>query len=323
VLAGPGRAVEVNAQGAALLTTNAGASWSALRLPGRPATGDSIAVAGTRVDAVTVDSGGMRLQRSTDGGRTWQARTVPLTLPTDQAQLAVSPDGSRLAVLATVRGTANDGDTPQLFVAGPAGTLTARQAPAGGSLAWSGSRLLLTGGALRSRLYASPDGGASWAPVAVGGTVAPRFGVDPATPSIGTPLPRSDGTVTVPVLVHQGTGAAVQLYGGPASALVAGRRVPLAGQVGPGVLAVVATAGPDEVVVAEPGSSTLHLVTAGGVRSVRPAGLPGPVDALSFSDAQHGLAQVTVRSCSGKQDCAETPEVLATGDGGRSWQRTG
>jgi len=321
VVSGAGHALLVDAHDAALVSTDAGAHWTSLRLPGKPAAGDSVVVAGDRVTAVTVDAAGMRLQRSTDGGRSWQASPVPLTIPTDQAQLAVSPDGGRLAVLATVRGTANDGDSPQLYVQDAGGRLVARQAPAGGQLAWDGSRLLLTGGPLRTRLYASPDAGRTWVPVPVGGAVAPRFGVDPAAPSIGQPLAGAVG-VTVPVTEHAGA-AAVQLYTGTPGALVPGVRVPLASRLGSGVLAPVAAAGPSEIVVAEPGSSTLHLVTGHSQVTVHPVGLPGPVDALSFADAEHGVAQVTVRSCTGKQDCAESPEVLATSDGGRSWHHTG
>jgi photosystem II stability/assembly factor-like uncharacterized protein len=316
VLADGGQAVLLGT--AAHLSTNGGQSWSALRLPATPATGSSIATAAGQLDAVTVDADGMALQRSTDGGQSWHRTPLALSIPTDRAAVAISSTG-RAAVLASATGSANNGDTPELFVQNADGTLTARQAPVSGSIAWSGHQLLIAGGPLSSRLYVSTDDGASWTARAVGGSIAPRFDVAPDTPSIGTPLTSAGGSAvstTVPVTDHAGA-AAVRLISLTGSSPTI--TVPLSSTVGPGAVAVVSTAGPDGFVVAEPGSSMLHLITASGQQSVIPRGLPGPVDALSFSDAKHGIAQLTVRSCNGKQDCTEQAEVLGTADGGRSW----
>ena len=306
------------------LSTNAGQSWSSLRLPAPPAAGQSIAVSSNAITAVTVDSNGMAVQRSTDSGHSWQARPVPLSIPTDQAELAVSADGSRVAVLASVQGSANDGNTPELLIGGPTGALTPRSAPASGSIAWAGNRLLLAGGPLSSRLYASTDNGASWLSQPVGGVVAPRFNLDPTTPSIGTPLISTDGSVLLPVTRHAGGPSIVQFYRSTAgSAFTPTVQVRLAGQLGAGTTATVSTAGPGRYLVAEPGSTTLHLVTSTGQSVVHPTGLPGPVDSLSFADAEHGLAQVTVRSCTGsKQSCTSKVEVLRSSDGGHSWLDT-
>lgn len=314
VLAGNGQAVLLGT--AAHLSTNAGQSWSAMRLPATPATGPSIAMAARQLAAVTVDAQGMALQRSNDGGQSWHRTALSLRVPTDRAAVAVSATG-RAAVLASAQGSANNGDTPELFVQAADGTMTVRQAPVSGSIAWAGNQLLIAGGPLSSRLYASTDDGASWTARPVGGKLAPRFEVAPDAPGIGTPLTGTGTSVTLPVTNHPAGGASVELISlDGASPTIT---VPLSSKIGPGALAVVSTAGPREFVVAEPGSSMLHLVTATGQQSVLPRGLPGPVDALSFSDAQHGLAQLTVRSCTGKQDCTEQAEVLSTADGGRSW----
>ncbi|MEO9238064.1 MAG: hypothetical protein ABI418_08225, partial [Jatrophihabitantaceae bacterium] len=316
-----GRAVLVEPANLIQLSSNAGQSWSMLRLPAAPASGQSIAIAGGAIAALTVDAHGMALQRTADSGRSWQARPVPLSMPTDQADLAVSPDGSRVAVLASVQGSANDGNTPELFTGSTGGALVAQTAPASGSIAWAGNRLLLAGGPLNSRLYSSDDNGASWVSRPVGGVIAARFNLDPNTPSIGTPLVSSAGSVLLPVTVHAGRSASVQFYrSSNANSFTASVRVPLTSQLGSGAMAVVSMAGPGRYLVAEPGSTALHLVTDSGQLTITPTGLPGPVDSLSFADAEHGLAQVTVRSCNGsKQSCASTVEVLRTSDGGHSW----
>lgn len=316
------RAVLVGAADVVYLSPTAGQSWSAIRLPASPATGHSIAASQGQLAAVTVDSAGMALQRSSDGGRSWRRTSIPLSVPTDQAELAVSPDGGRVAVLASVQGSANDGNTPELFVQNGAGSLLARSAPVSGNLAWAGSRLLLAGGPLNSRLYSSDDGGLSWTARAVGGAVAPRFNLAPDTASIGLPLVGADGSVLLPVTTHSGGTSSVQFYrGGSSNSFSPAVRVPLSGELGAGAVAVVSTAGPAEYLVAEPGSSTLHVVTGNSQHTLTPTGLPGPVDSLAFADAEHGLAQVTVRSCSGKQNCTSTVQVLASADGGASWTR--
>ncbi|MDQ2837903.1 MAG: hypothetical protein M3Y42_05820 [Actinomycetota bacterium] len=318
-----GHAAVIDAADVVQLSSNAGQSWTRLRLPATPATGHSIAVTGNLIGALTMDSHGMAYQRSGDGGQSWQRTAVPLSIPTDQADLAMSADGSKVAVLASVQGSANNGNTPELYVRDATGALVARQAPASGSIAWSGNRLLLAGGPLSSRLYASDDNGASWTARAVGAAVAPRFNLDPSTPSIGAPLAGPNGSVLVPVTSHSGNASSVQFFSSSnGAAFTAGVRVPLSGNVGSGTVAVVSAAGPAGYIVAEPGSNKLHLVQGTTQTTLSPTGLPGPVDSLSFADAQHGVAQVSLRSCSGgKQNCTQTVEVLATSDGGHTWSQ--
>jgi hypothetical protein len=335
-----GQALAIGPAGLSL-TTNAGRSWRQLRLPARPATGHSIAISGNRIAAVTIDSFGLSYQRSSDGGGSWRHSAIKTSEPTSQASVALSADGSRTAIMASVAGSANDGATPQLFVAAPAaagstgdGTLIARSAPVSGNLAWLGSRLLLTGGPLSSRLYASDDNGGSWRQLPVGGTLAPRFNLAPDSPSIGAPVPIADGSVLLPVTTHTGHTSTVQLYVSSAAAsfTLAGQ-VRLGGLLGAGTLAAVSAAGPGRFMIAEPGSTRLHVLsfstdgTAGtdgtAERTVRATGLPAPADSLSFQDATHGLAQVTERSCAGgKRACTERVELLRTVDGGQSWQRS-
>lgn len=320
-------AVVPSAETAVRFTDNGGRSWRQLSLPGRPARGSSMAVAGEVIAAVTFDGATLTYQRSIDGGRSWSRFPLRTSEPTDQASVALSVDGRHAAVLASLPGNANNGATPQLFLAQASGALVLRTPPVSGEIGWAGNRLLLAGGPLNSQLYSSSDDGVSWTQRRVGTTVPARFNLDPDTPSIGAPIDAGSGTgsgaVTVPVTEHDGTRASVLFYSSPDGAtFTAGVRVPLAGQAGPGVLATVSAAGPEGYVVAEPGSRTLHLVTSDGrQQAIEPAGLPGPVDSLSFADAAHGLASVTSRSCANsKRDCVESTVVLSTADGGRTWQ---
>lgn len=304
-------------------SADSGQSWAPLRLPAKVASGHCIAVTSGQISAVTVDSAGMAYRRSTDGGATWSRIAVPLSEPTGAAQLALSPDGKRAAILATLPGTANSGGLGELFVQTSDGRLVARSAPVDGSLAWVGNRLLLSGGPLDSRLYTSDNGGASWTRRAIGGVLAPSFNLDPATASIGMSLPGPAGSVLLPVTTHAGTSSSVQLYSSATGvSFIPATRVPLAASAAPGSTAVVSPAGTGRYLVAEPGSTRMHLVTRSGQLAFTAMGLPGPVDSLSFSDAGHGLAQLTLRSCGkSKAECSESVQLFQTADGGRSWHR--
>jgi photosystem II stability/assembly factor-like uncharacterized protein len=304
-------------------TANSGHTWSQLHLPGHPATGHSIEVRGNTVAVVTVDAKGMAYQRSADGGTTWQKTAVPLAAPTDHASVALSPDGTRVAVLAAMPGGAGMVGVPELFVGATAGSLTARQAPTTGDVAFTtGHRLVLIGGPLRDSLYSSDDEGVTWAQHPVDGTLAPAFNVDPNTPSLGQALSDPNGSVALPVTSHTTPSVVDIEHSADGVTFTHGVKVTLAGDLGPGVEALVAAAGPGRFVVAEPASTVLHIVDGSGQRRISTTGLTGPVDALTFIDATNGLARVTLRAaCSTKQACpADTVTMFSTSDGGRSWQ---
>jgi photosystem II stability/assembly factor-like uncharacterized protein len=324
VLDGGGHAWEPTATGAVLVTANAGKTWDPVRLPGTPALGHSVAVAGQTIVAVTVTAhGGLAYQRSVNGGASWHTIAVPASTPTNQASVALSADGRQVAVMAVLPGSAGAGDQPELSVGPAAGPLAAVNAPVSGYIAWAGATLVLTGGPLQSRLYTSADRGATWTERPVTGTLAPRFNVSPDTPGFGAPVsaPTGGDAVAVPVTEHRGGAAFVQLYqSANGTSYVPGPRVALAGTIGPGVTALVSPAGPGRYMIASPGGTRLDVVADGAATAFTPAGLTGTIDSLTFSDAQNGLAETTQNACSGKDNCHSTLTLYRTSDGGRHWE---
>jgi photosystem II stability/assembly factor-like uncharacterized protein len=305
------------------VTADAGGHWSDVRLPATAAPGHSVVVRGDLVAAVTVDANGPAYQHSADGGTTWTRSSLGEHAPTDTTDIAVSDDGRRVAVLAAVAGSAGTGGQAQLFTGTASGALVARSVPVGGDIVWSGHTLLLAGGPLHSQLYSSADSGATWTRRPVDGTLSPRFDVSPDTTGIGTPVPTSDGTVLVPLTEHAHGHADVVVYRSTDDAtFTATPEVTLAGDLGPGATAVVATAGADGYVVVDPAADALHVVR-GATRSVlRPIGLTGPIEALTFTDAENGFADVTQSTgCATKATCTQTDVAFRTTDGGHTWHR--
>jgi hypothetical protein len=321
VLDSGGHAWTLTAGHAVLVSTDAGRQWRSVQLPGRPAIGHSVVVSGSVIAAVTVTSGGLAYQRSTDGGTTWSTIAVRTQTPTDQASVALSGDGRRVAVMAVLPGSAGAGDLPELLIGPAGGPLAPVSAPVSGDIAWAGSQLVLTGGPLQSRLYTSDNQGAGWTQRAVDGALAPRFNVPPDVAGFGVPLPGPGASVTVPVTEHRGGSTIVRLYRSPDAIRYApGIGVALVGDLGTGVTALVSPAGPGRYVIAGPGSTRLHVVSGNSVTTINPAGLTGSIDSLTFSDASNGLAETTGNSCSGKANCRSTVQLYRTSDGGRTWE---
>jgi hypothetical protein len=318
-----GHAWAATSGGAVLVSSDAGRQWRTVRLPGRPAIGHSVAVSGSVIAAVVTSGGGLAYERSADAGATWHKLAVPTPEPTDQASLALSADGREVAVMAELPGSAGTGGLPAL-VTGPAqGPLSAVSAPVSGYVAWSGTRLVLTGGPLQSQLYTSGDLGRTWTQHAVDGVAAPRFNVSPTTPSLGVPIPGPGASVTVPVTEHPRGAAAVRLYGSPDGVhYTAGPRIALPGVLGAGVTVLASSAGPGRYVLASPASTRLYLVTGHTVTAIEPSGLAGTIESLTFASARDGLAETLLNSCTGKQDCHSATALYQTSDGGHTWQRS-
>jgi len=308
-----------------LVSTDAGRTWATVRLPGQPAVGHSVVVAGQMIAAVTVTArGGLAYQRSTNGGASWHSIAMPASTPTNQASIALSGNGKQVAVMAVLPNSAGAGGLPELAVGPVAGPLRPVSAPVSGYIAWAGATLIITGGPLQSRLYTSGNGGASWTARPADGAVAPRFNVPPDAPSFGVPMPGPGPAVTVPVTEHRGATGVVQLLRSQdGTHYVPGPRVTLPGVIGAGVTALVSPAGPGRYVIAAPGGSRLQFVGAGGDSAITPAGMAGAIESLTFSSARDGLAETTQSSCAGKGHCRSTVTLYRTSDGGRHWTPAG
>lgn len=316
-----GHAWAATSGAAVLVSSDAGRQWRTVRLPGRPAIGHSVVVSGSVIAAVITSGGRLAYERSADAGATWHKIAVPTLAPTDQASLALSGDGREVAVMAVLPGSAGAGGMPELATGPAQGPLTPASAPVSGYVAWAGSRLVLTGGPLQSQLYTSGDLGRTWTQHPVDGILAPRFNVSPATPSLGVPMPGPGTAITVPVTEHLRTASAVRLYASPDGArYTPGPRIALPGVLGAGVTVPASPAGPGRYVLASPAGPRLYLVTGHTVTAITPSGLTGTIESLTFASPLNGLAETTLNSCRGKQNCHSATQLYQTSDGGHTWR---
>ena len=316
----------VTTRGTTLLTTDAGGHWRELTVPGRRVGGHWLDVHGVTIAAATLDAtGSLTYERSGDAGQTWVSQRLPLAMPDGgQVDVALDADGLMVGIAAQTPHSSGVVGTGVLFV-GPTGhDVAVRPAPAAGTAAWVGTHLLLVGGVVSSQLFVSDDLGATWTQSAVEGVTVATGGTIPSdAPSIGLPVPMAADRAVIPVTLASGAAQTIDLL-----TTTDGRtftslgKVPTGGTFGPGVTARGTSAGPGTAILVGP-STTLVTVTGTDVATMTPAGLPGPVGALTFLDPTHGLASVTVTACpTGKASCTETTGLYASSDGGRTWTAT-
>jgi hypothetical protein len=301
----------------------AATQWTMVALPHRPADGQSVAAHGHDIYAAVRQANGITLEASHDGGQSWQRRPVAGTSDPGTVDLALSPDGTRLAIVLDHPGAAGAvGQAAVLLGEAKGGAFTSHDAPAGGRVTWWNGRLALSGG-VSSRLYVSDAKASTWTPVAVGRPVAPLRNVDPGVASIGVPIDQPDGSLLVPVTNHAAS-PSVDLFAtsdGSTFRKVAG--VALSGELGAGAAAPVAALPDGAVLVADPNTVRLHVVQGSAQTSFVPRGLPAPPSTMTFATATMGIARVDTANCaSGKIGCTVRSEVYTTTDGGKSWNRS-
>jgi hypothetical protein len=308
--------------GRAVVYAVAANRWTTVPLPHLPAAGASVTGRGASIYAAQVGADGVTLDATHDGGHSWQHRRVAATPDVAGVQLALSADGSKLAMMldrSTSTGVGGQADV--LVGQATGGSLATHAAPAAGQVAWWHGQLALSGGVLSSRLYLGDATAASWQPVPVARPVAPLRNLDPATPSIGTPTTLSDGALLVPVTSHAGTPSVDLLTTTNGRAFRSLGQVPLTGELGGGSSAPVSMVPGADVIVSDPNTLRFTVVSGSGKRSFAPEGLPAPPSTLSFATPQLGLAQVDTASCAqGKTGCTVATNVYATNDGGATWQ---
>lgn len=322
VLAAGGRAfLVVGAQ--QLVTTDAGASWSPVQIPGTPLAGHAVDLSASGYAAVTVEAGGALTYRwSRDSGRTWSSQDLSLNQQQGEANIAVADDGS--VAIAAVPPHSSGTVGQAVVFAGPSDhRLTRAPSSPGGQLGWVGHSLLAVGGPLDSALFVSDDDGSTWAQSSVVGTATPPAGSEVAadTPNIGAPVSEGDRAV-IPVTVHDGEKASLELLSTTdGKTFVALGTVELAGAVGSGVTASGTDAGPGTTVFVDPTSTRLIKVVGDRVSTFATKGLPSPPDALTFADATHAFATVPITTCidGTKHGCAGLVTVFASVDAGVTW----
>jgi hypothetical protein len=308
--------------GHAVVYAVAGSRWTAVPLPHLPAAGASVTGHGASIYAAQVGAAGVTLDSTHDGGHSWRQRQVATTTDVAGVQLALSADGSKLAMmLDRSTSTGAVGQANVLVGQAAGGALAAHPAPAAGQVAWWHGRLVLSGGALSSRLYLGDASATAWQPVPVSGRVAPLRNVDPAAPSIGTAATLPDGALLVPVTNHAGPPSVDLLATTNGRAFRSLGRVPLTGELGGGASPPVSVVPGADTVVSDPNTLRFTVVSSSGKRSFTPYGLPAPPSTLSFATPQLGLAQVDSASCvRDKTGCTVNTDVYATTDGGATWQ---
>ncbi|HYU03807.1 MAG TPA: hypothetical protein VEL02_08195 [Jatrophihabitantaceae bacterium] len=302
----------------------AATKWTTVALPHRPADGQSVAAHGHDIYAAIHGANGITLEASHDGGQSWQRRPVAGTSDPGTVDVALSPDGTRLAIVLDHPGAAGAvGQAAVLLGEAKGGAFTSHDAPAGGRVTWWNGRLALSGGALSSRLYVSDPKAAAWTPVAVGGPVAPLRNVEPGAASIGAPIRQPDGSLLVPVTNHAGSPSVALFATTDGSTFRKVAAIALSGELGAGTSAPVAELPDGTVFVADPNTARLHVVRGSAQSSFVPRGLPAPPSTMTFATATMGIAQVDTANCaSGKTGCTIRSEVYATTDSGKSWERS-
>lgn len=95
-----------------------------------------------------------------------------------------------------------------------------------------------------------------------------------------------------------------------------------AGSYGFGPLLLASSSyGPGAATFVLPGTTDLDVVSNGSSTTrIQMSGLPASPDSISFQNASNGIAQTTVRACSGnKSNCTVNISQYVTSDGGRTW----
>jgi hypothetical protein len=308
------------------LTTDAGTTWRAIDPTMNPAGGRSVDSRGSTVVAAVTESGQLTYAWSRDAGKTWTRQRLTPPQVMDTAGIALSADGSRVALIPPTVGSSGI-QRPGVVFAGPVGQdLVGRDAPIDGSPAWVGTQLVLTGGPDSTQLFASGDQGRAWTQSTVAGVKAPSANVMAGAPNIGTPVSSADRSV-VPVTIQTGTATSLSLLATTDGATFTSiGSVTLGGFAGPGVVSTGSDAGPDSLVFTDPTSTTLFWVRGSQVTPLETEGLPTPLAAITFSDPNHGLALASPSSCASDAysttaatDCMLAQSLYSTADGGHTW----
>jgi len=331
-LGGSGQAI-VGLNGAVWLTTDAGTSWRALDPTMNPAHGYSVVdsrgstIVALTSEGSTTETTKLVYQWSKDAGKTWSRLNLTPPRSTDSAEIALSADGSSVAVVANTYDSKTNQVTSVIFV-GPVGKdLVGRDSPLAGVPAWVGTHLVLAGaGPKTTQLFVSDDRGKTWTETTAAALATASTGTVPGgpPPGIGAPV-HSTGGAVVPVTTFVGQVPRLSLLtttdGRTFTSIFS---VLIAQNGGGGESALGSSAGPGGAVFVDFGSPRLFSVSGSTVTKVAMTGLPPDTTAaITFSDATHGLALVNLSDCvkrsDGTTECGSSPNLYRTIDGGQTW----
>ncbi|HEY5516474.1 MAG TPA: hypothetical protein VIK12_09740 [Pengzhenrongella sp.] len=320
----------VGLNGAVWLTTDAGTTWRALDPTMNPAGGRSVDSRGGTIVALTTEGSTTETtklvyQWSKDAGKTWGRSNLTPPQSTGFAEIALSADGSSVAVVANTYDSKTSQFTSVIFV-GPVGKdLVGRDSPLAGVPAWVGTHLVLAGaGPQTAQLFVSDDRGKTWTETTAAALATASAGTVPGgpPPGIGAPV-RSTGGAVVPVTTFVGQVARLSLLTTTDGRTFSSISSVLLGGGGGGETALGSSAGPGDAVFVDFGSPRLFSVRGSTVTKVETTGLPDIPVAITFSDAMHGLAVLNLSECvkrsDGTNECGSSPTLYRTADGGHTW----
>lgn len=300
-----------------LRTRDAGTTWQDVSPPGM----DAPAIRGAEMSGqsgAVVAVGGktpLRLLRTADGGTTWRSSSLPVPRGVDVgAPVSVQVlDDDHIAVAVRLEPNRRSLDRGLLFRSSDAGvTWSGRVLPAGGEVSFSTTRDgWLVAGLAHERLYATHNGGRSWAPV------RPRIPVKRSLSSaygLPTFIDATDGVASVSVSARKRSALVFAATSNRGRSWRPARVIRLRRELGLG--ARVPTAVADASTWYAAVGRKLVAVRDWGVTKQTVGPLPGKVSALRFWSPAVGWADVgTCRplKCSLR--------LYGTRDGGLTWTR--
>lgn len=310
----------LSAQGL-LLSDDGGATWRSAAAPGDPSSYVTAARSGSDVVwlASISSDGGVALEHSTDGGKSWSTTDVT-TVPAGQqvdARLSLNSPTTG-AVVVSVPQTAMSGDS-RLFVSTDAGrTFTAaRELPVEGAVAFTSptAGILVGSEAAADQVFSTTDGGVSWQRSTVS--------IPEADWLVGAPLTDSLLPITLQATDRhaQAQFMLASSGGGAGGFRPVGVTVSLAGDTST-ASPLPATVHGENVWVLDGQTSTLATSSdLGRTWSVTPTtGLPAGVIWLAQPTPSTGLAMVSSGQCAGKKSqCSQVTSIYRSSDDGHTW----
>lgn len=315
------------------VTSDGGTSWQARTVPGPTTDRGVLGVAFqdarhgwlATLDSADPNATVFDVWRTSDGGRTWSKAV--LTQRTNVAETMgavqfVLPDASHL--FAMVGGGMPNGYASDLYESTDGGATWSADRVTGGGITGElsfadASHGVIAGGGSGDHLFGTHDAGALWQPLTVqvqGGTqeqptgffAGPTFW-DASTGALTVNYGDASGPTAFGILVTGDAGQTWRLAS----------RIPLTPTQSNAV--PVAFLSPTDWRAFPDGHTLVVTADAGQTwASHTVAGLPTvPLD-VSFADAAHGWARVSLAVClSGKSECSSRTGLYATNDGGESW----
>lgn len=295
--------------------------WPDVVFPVAPSTGRSIAQAGSVIVEAGVQATTMVVANSSDSGTTWTTNQVVLPAPMPYVDVSLSGDGKHWIVGPPHEGGATVSTYTGAYVSTPGGALQRVSLPGPAShVAWAGSTLFVSGGAMDAHLWSSTDNGQSFTDISpsIQGSMPPP-GYQGA-PSISL-LQLGTGVAAVALAPNGAASTATVYVTKDGTTFAKGASVDLPNIASGPLNGLAGTYGSDAAIV----TSAVQLLKVTAEAQFQPlamSGIPPGVNSLGirFRDAAKGIANATKTTCAaGKANCTTHTTRYTTADGGANW----